>query len=59
MLQTNPRNPSLWETVVRYDGTGKGHTNKILKTKIETPHMHDPLCPGGVRSVFHYEIPKG
>jgi hypothetical protein len=56
--QTNPRNPNPWESLKRYDGNGIGHTNKILQKKIETPHMHDPLCPGGIRPSSAWEIPK-
>ena len=56
--QTNFQNPNSWESVLRYNGIGKGHTNKIFEIKIETPHMHDPLCPGGVRPVNNWEIPR-
>jgi hypothetical protein len=56
--QTNPFDPKPWESVVRYDGVGVGHTNKILRKKIETPHMHDPQYPGGVRYVDDWEMPK-
>jgi hypothetical protein len=59
--QTNPRNPSLWESVKRYDGPGNvdgRHYNKILKKYIDTPHTHDPITPGGVRLPEQWEIPN-
>ncbi len=57
--QTNPKNPNPWETVKRYDGPGSGsHHNKVLKQDIETPHIHDPTCPGGIRPALPWEIPK-
>ncbi len=57
--QTNPFDPKPWESVVRFDGIGKGHTNKILQQLIETPHVHDPSYPGGVRAPYVWEIPGG
>jgi hypothetical protein len=39
---------------VRYDDNlhhPHKHFNKILKNWIETSHMHDPICPGGIRTV--------
>ena len=60
--QTNPRNPNRWESVKRYDGPGSGgddkHFNKVLKKWIETPHVHDPACPGGIRPPFPWEMPE-
>ena len=57
--QTNPLDPKPWESVVRFDGVGKGHTNKILQELVETPHVHDPLYPGGIRTPYAWEIPGG
>ncbi len=57
-LQTNPYDPKMWESVLRYDGIGVGHTNKILQKKITTPHIHDPLCPGGIRPANKWEMPR-
>ncbi len=56
--QSNFKNPNPWESVKRYDGNGKGHTNKILQKEIKTPHMHDPLCAGGIRPPQLWEIPR-
>jgi hypothetical protein len=57
--QTNPRSPKPWESVKRYDGPGsKSHRNKVLKQDIETPHIHDPAYPGGIRPALPWEIPK-
>ena len=57
-FQTNRLDPKPWESVKRFDGTGKGHTNKILREKIETPHMHDTTSPGGIRHAYDWEIPN-
>jgi RHS repeat-associated protein len=60
-LQTNPFDPKPWESVLRYDGLSdveSRHYNKILKRYIDTPHVHDPLCPGGIRPAREWEIPK-
>ena len=59
-LQTNPRNPNFWESVIRFDGNSlhpHAHYNKVLKQDIYTPHVHDPLAPGGVRIPKFLEIP--
>lgn len=55
--QTNSQNPNPWESEKRYDGQGRGHTNKPLGKKIETPHIHDPNYPGGVRPPADWEVP--
>lgn len=55
--QSNPRNPNKWESVKRVDATGKGHFNKATQQKVETPHVHDPKAPGGVRPARPDEIP--
>jgi hypothetical protein len=60
-FQTNSYNPSKWESVVRFDNSGKinqSHFNKILKKEIHEPHIHDPLFPGGVRYPEAWEIPN-
>lgn len=59
--QTNPLDPKPWESVKRFDGIGgvdDRHYNKFLKQYIETPHIHDPLSPGGIRYPELWEIPK-
>lgn len=58
--QTNPRNPNSWESIKRYDGETKDgrHYNKVLKEYVNTPHIHDPYAPGGVRIPEVWEIPK-
>ena len=55
--QTNPRNPSPWESVQRFDKTGDEHYNKVTKEYVPTPHMHDPQTPGGIRPATPEEIP--
>ena len=55
--QTNPKNPNPWEKTLRYDGKGKSHYNKATGEDIETPHVHDPAAPGGVRKPNSSEIP--
>jgi hypothetical protein len=57
--QTNPRDPKPWETETRYDGEGYPHYNKETGMEIETPHVHDPTTPGGVRPPQPSEIPGG
>lgn len=43
---------------MRYDGSGcKKHYNDIYGEYVESPHVHDPLFPGGVRSAESWEIP--
>jgi hypothetical protein len=56
--QTNPRNPNAWESVKRYGGLGSDkHWNKSLKQDIFSPHVHDPMFPGGIRPAQPWEIP--
>lgn len=57
--QTNPQNPNPWKIEKRFDGTGKGHYNKELKKKIETPHVHNPKATGKVRQPYAEEYPRG
>ena len=59
--QTNPYDPKLWESLKRFDNSGKlsqSHFNKVLKQEIFEPHVHDPYCPGGIRPAFIWEIPN-
>ncbi len=59
--QTNPYDPRPWESIKRYDGPGgvdDKHYNKFLKKYIDTPHIHDPHTPGGVRFAEQWEIPN-
>lgn len=58
--QTNPRNPNLWESVIRFDFSGKlnqSHYNKFFDIDIYEPHVHDPIFPGKIRPAFDWEIP--
>jgi hypothetical protein len=44
--QTNFRNPNPWESLKRFDNSGKfnqSHFNKILDKHVYEPHVHDPL----------------
>lgn len=59
--QTNPKNPCPWESLKRFDNTGKinqSHYNKVLKVEVFEPHVHDPLFSGGIRPAYPWEIPK-
>ena len=57
--QSNPRNPNPWEVGVRFDGPSHYHKhfNKVTDKWIETPHVHDPFFPGGVRYPQRWEVP--
>ncbi len=57
--QSNPLDPKAWESVKRYDGyqVNEIHFNKILQKQIQTPHVHDPLTPGGIRPAELWEMP--
>ena len=58
--QTNPQNPNKWESIKRFDppgGVDDRHYNKALGKYIDTPHVHDPKAPGGVRYPEPWEIP--
>jgi hypothetical protein len=46
----NPRNPSGFDSAIRYDGVGRPHNNLM-------PHVHDRLAPGGVRAPHPWEFP--
>ena len=54
----NPQNPNGYDMDKRYDGTGAAHRNKVTGENVETPHVHDPNTPGGVRVPEPWEIPK-
>ena len=57
--QSNPKDPKPWESIKRYDGPGSDpHFNKTLGQYIESPHVHDPHSPGGIRPPAPWEIPK-
>ncbi|MDQ7778907.1 MAG: NosD domain-containing protein [Planctomycetota bacterium] len=56
--QSNPRDPHPWEPTIRFDATGGAHYNKVIAQDIETPHVHDPSTPGGIRSPRPEELPK-
>jgi hypothetical protein len=58
--QTNPRNPNPWESIKRFDNSGKidqSHFNKVLKKEIYEPHIHDSTSLGGIRPAQPWEIP--
>ena len=56
--QTNPNDPKPWESLKRYDGPPSGsHYNKFLDKYINSPHVHDPSYPGGIRPAMPWEIP--
>ena len=51
--QQRPQDPHRWSSEKRYCGSGEAHNG------VETPHVHDPKAPGGVRKPRPEEIPKG
>lgn len=54
--KTNPKNPSGFDSLKRYDGTGEPHFNKATKERL-LPHVHDKTVPGDVRAPMSWEIP--
>lgn len=59
VLQTNPRNPNPFKFDKNFDGMGEAHFNKATKLYVPTPHVHDPLVPGGIRTLLPDELPRG
>ena len=47
--QANPRDPSRWQVVKRFDGEGRAHYNKSTGQAVPTPHVHERKAGGGVR----------
>ena len=59
--QTNSFDPKPWESVIRFDYSGRegvSHFNKVLDNWVYEPHVHDPLSLGGIRPAEACEIPK-
>lgn len=54
----HPKDPHRWESEKRFDGSGDGHYNKATGQRIDTPHVHAPKTPGGVRAARPDEVPK-
>ncbi len=54
----NSLNPSHFDEKFGYDRTGASHTNKVTKEDVQTPHVHDPDTPGGVRKPSIEDIPR-
>jgi RHS repeat-associated protein len=57
--EPNPQNPIGYDPVKRFDGVGGSHYNKVLDTRVSTPHVQGPGIPGGVRPAEPWEIPGG
>ena len=57
--QTNPFDRNPWESVKRVDLQGGPDYNKALGDYVDTPHVHEPTAPGGVRPATPDEIPGG
>ena len=55
--QTNPRNPNSWESVKRFDGSGKAHFDKGTGQSVPTPHIHNNRT-GGTRPPRSNEVPE-
>ena len=47
-----------WQMEKSYDAVGRSHFNKKTQQYVDTPHVHDPRAPGGVRVPNLEEIPK-
>ncbi|MEK3825874.1 hypothetical protein [Paenibacillus sp. FSL K6-1558] len=47
IYKANPRNPSGFDKVIRSDGIGKGHFNKVTKQNVPTPDVNGKSIPGG------------
>jgi hypothetical protein len=54
---SSPEDPEPYRPTLRYDATGRSHFNKATGEYVDTPHVHDPGTPGGVRSPLPIEIP--
>ena len=54
--EVNPKNPTGFDTKLRYDGIGTPHYNKKTGEEL-LPHVHDKNAPGGVRKPYPYEKP--
>ncbi len=55
--EPNPQNPLGYDPVLRYDGVGGAHFNKVDQIDVPTPHVQGPGIPGGVRPAQPWEIP--
>ena len=55
----NPLNPSGFDEVLRFDGVGGAHVNKLTLADIPTPHIHGKTIPGGVGIPEIWQLPKG
>ena len=56
VYKTNPRNPTGFDEVIRYDGVGEQHYNPVAMEDL-MPHVHDKTAPGKVRPPYLDEIP--
>ncbi|MCI9250178.1 MAG: hypothetical protein HFG99_13805 [Dorea sp.] len=54
--RVNPKNPTGFDEVIRYDGVGAPHTNKVTG-EVLMPHIHDKKAIGGLRKPETWEIP--
>ena len=57
--EPNSLNPSGFDEVLRFDGTGASHINKFSKVDIPTPHIHSKAILGGVGAPEPWQIPRG
>ena len=55
--RVNPKNPTGFDEVIRYDGVGSPHRNKVTGEEL-MPHVHDKKAIGGLRGPEKWEIPK-
>jgi RHS repeat-associated protein len=53
----DPRDPEEFRPTIRYDANGRSHFNKVTGKYVDTPHIHDPTAPGGVRGPTADESP--
>ena len=57
--EPNPLNPSGFDEVLRFDGVGASHINKVSKVDIPTPHIHSKSILGGVGVPEPWQLPRG
>lgn len=56
-FETNPQNPSGFDSVQSTDVTGPAHQNKVTGEIVPTPHTQGKGIEGGVRPALPEEIP--
>ena len=52
----NPKNPTGFDLVKEFHGTGRGHYSKFLGKQVDTPHIHEFEM---IRPPWPWELPRG